>query len=87
MCGEMAGEPLFALVLLGLQLDDLSMNAASLPLVKRALRSVTAADANALIEHVLTLASAEEVAAVVNERMRELVGKNPVDGARPGTSD
>ena len=84
MCGEMAGEPLFALVLLGLQLDDLSMNAASLPLVKRALRSVTAADAAVLIEHVLTLASAEEVAAVVSERMRELVGKNPVDATRPG---
>ena len=87
MCGEMAGEPLFALVLLGLKLDDLSMNAASLPLVKRALRSVTAADASVLIEHVLTLASAEEVAAVVSERMRELVGKNPVDAARPGASD
>ena len=28
MCGEMAGEPLFTLVLLGLQVDDLSMNVA-----------------------------------------------------------
>jgi len=71
----MAGEPLFALVLLGLQLDDLSMNAASLPLVKRVLRSVTAADAKVLVDHLLTLPSAEDVAAVVNERMRGLIGQ------------
>ena len=81
MCGEMAGEPLFALVLLGLQLDDLSMNAAALPLVKRVLRSVTASEAKALVDHLLTLPSAEDVAAVVNERMRGLVSHPAGEGA------
>jgi phosphotransferase system enzyme I (PtsI) len=75
MCGEMAGEPLFTLVLLGLELDDLSMNAASLPLVKRVLRNASAAEAKALVDHILTLASAEEVAAAVNERMQGILSR------------
>lgn len=69
MCGEMAGEPLFALVLLGLRLDDLSMNAATLPLVKRVLRSATLAEAEELAAHVLTLPSAEEVERAVRAHM------------------
>ena len=39
MCGEMAGEPLYALVLLGLGLSELSMNGPSIPLVKRVMRA------------------------------------------------
>ena len=71
ICGEMAGEPLFAMVLLGLQLDNLSMNAASLPLVKRVLRSATATAARALAQHVLTLDCSEQVEATVRESMQE----------------
>jgi phosphotransferase system enzyme I (PtsI) len=65
MCGEMAGDPLFTLVLLGLEVDDLSMNAAALPLVKRMIRQANAAEAKKLAEHVLTLSSAEEIEVVV----------------------
>ena len=71
ICGEMAGEPLFAMVLLGLQLDNLSMNAASLPLVKRVLRSATATAARSLAQHVLTLDCSEQVEATVRESMQE----------------
>src|SRR5204862_4826520 len=34
MCGEMAGEPLYTLVLCGLGLDELSMSPSSIPAVK-----------------------------------------------------
>ena len=44
MCGEMAGEPLYVLVLLGLGMTELSMNGGSIPLVKRIVRQATAAD-------------------------------------------
>ena len=71
ICGEMAGDPLHTLVLLGMGVDDLSMNAASLPLVKRVLRRATLLDATKLAEHVLTLPSAEAVEATVREAMRE----------------
>ena len=47
MCGEMAGEPMFALVLLGLGLDELSMNSTSIPVVKSVLRGSTLSAAQA----------------------------------------
>jgi phosphotransferase system enzyme I (PtsI) len=69
MCGEMAGEPLFTLVLLGLGMDDLSMNSTSVPLVKSVLRSTTLAEARALAEEVLSLSSAEEIERLVRAKM------------------
>ncbi|MBW1645046.1 MAG: phosphoenolpyruvate--protein phosphotransferase, partial [Deltaproteobacteria bacterium] len=38
VCGEMAGEPMYALVLLGLGLDQLSMNPLSVPYIKKIIR-------------------------------------------------
>lgn len=55
MCGEMAGEPLAAPLLLGLGLEEWSMSAASLPAVKEVLRAVRRDEAKALADLVLTL--------------------------------
>src|SRR6185436_4325231 len=70
MCGEMAGEPMFALVLLGLGLDELSMNSTAIPVVKSVLRGALMSDARALAERALELPTAEEIEALVHERMR-----------------
>ncbi len=45
MCGEMAGDPLYAAILLGMGFQHLSMNVASIPWVKKAIRSVRMQDA------------------------------------------
>jgi phosphotransferase system enzyme I (PtsI) len=45
MCGEMAGDPLYAAILLGMGFQHLSMNVASIPWVKRVIRSVRMRDA------------------------------------------
>ncbi len=45
MCGEMAGDPLYAAILLGMGFRHLSMNVASIPWVKRVVRSVRMQDA------------------------------------------
>ncbi len=71
MCGEMASDPLFTLVLLGLNLDDLSMNAAAVPLVKRVIRQSNAAEASKLVEHALTLPCAQDIEATVREYARQ----------------
>lgn len=47
LCGEMAGEPFYAPILLALGLESFSMNAASVPLVKSALRSLSVAQSRA----------------------------------------
>jgi len=43
VCGEMAGDPVAALALVGLGVRSLSMGAASLPAVRRAIRATDAA--------------------------------------------
>lgn len=61
VCGEMAGDPVFAPLLLGLGIDCLSMSPAWLPPVKYLVRSMTMADARALAAEALTLRSPKEI--------------------------
>lgn len=55
VCGEMAGDPLSAVLLVGLGYRTLSMSASSLLRVKAALREVTLAEAERLAETALSL--------------------------------
>src|SRR6185503_17124853 len=57
MCGEMAGDPAYALILLALGLDNLSMNPADIPKVKRVIRSSTLADAKQLLAEATAFSS------------------------------
>lgn len=61
VCGELAGDPNTALLLAGLGVDELSMNAAAIPAVKAALRRVTLGQTIALAEAVLGLTTVEEI--------------------------
>ncbi len=70
MCGEMAGEPTYALVLLGLGLTELSMNGPSIPLVKRLLRAARAEDGQRLVERLLCLGTADELEREVEREMK-----------------
>jgi phosphotransferase system enzyme I (PtsI) len=72
MCGEMAGDPLCALILLGLGLDELSMNAASLPIVKKIIRSVRYQQAADITYRAMILSSASEIEEYVGKAMRRL---------------
>jgi len=70
LCGEMAGEPLYALVLLGLGLHELSMNPASIPRVKRVIRQVSRRDGEKMVEKLLTLKTVKEVSNCLDREMR-----------------
>ena len=61
ICGEMAGDPGAALLLMAMGYDVLSMNANNLPKVKAVLRSYTLADARALLEQAMQLDSAQAI--------------------------
>jgi phosphotransferase system enzyme I (PtsI) len=65
MCGEMAGDPAYAALLLGLGLDEFSVNAAAIPEVKNAIRSVSLESAKKLAECALSLATAGEIVGVL----------------------
>jgi len=61
ICGEMAGDPLYLPILLGLGFDELSMSAASIPRVKQILRRCTRQQASDIAAACLKLATAGEV--------------------------
>jgi len=59
MCGEMAGDPLYAAILIGMGFKVLSMNVASIPWVKKVIRSVRMQDALELASLVISQPTAE----------------------------
>ena len=61
MCGEMAGDPIFTLVLLALGFNELSMTATQIPVVKQIIRRSSRAEATTLLENAMRLTTAEEI--------------------------
>lgn len=61
MCGEMAGDPAYTVVLLGLGLDEFSMSASQIPHVKKIIRSVSKEKTKILIENLLNCSSMQEI--------------------------
>jgi phosphotransferase system enzyme I (PtsI) len=72
MCGEMAGEPFYAIVLLGLGMDELSMNATSIPLVKRILRKSVAYEAKEFVGGLLLHATAAEIGRILKKKLEDM---------------
>ena len=61
LCGEFAGNPLAAPLLLGMGLDEFSMAGAAIPSVKAAIRELSIADCQRFAERVLAFSSASEI--------------------------
>jgi phosphoenolpyruvate-protein kinase (PTS system EI component) len=72
LCGELAGEPLAIPILLGLGLDEFSMNPPAVPLAKEIIRTLTLEEARPLAEEALNLADAAAVQALVRERIPQV---------------
>ncbi|QSX07907.1 phosphoenolpyruvate--protein phosphotransferase [Alkalibacter rhizosphaerae] len=72
MCGELAGDPRAALILLGLGLDEFSMSGSSIPQIKKIIRSVSMEQAKEIAEKALTLDTEEAVVAMVEEELKNL---------------
>jgi phosphotransferase system enzyme I (PtsI) len=75
MCGEMAGEPLYAPILLGLGVDELSMNPQSIPIVKNAIRAIGMTDLAAFIDDVMSMATPEDVETLLYRTYGTIVSK------------
>ena len=69
MCGEMAGEPLYIPILLGMGLDELSMNALSVLGVKKIIRSITYRESKELLDSIMGFSTASEIKSFVKEEM------------------
>ena len=69
VCGEMAGEPMIASILVGLGVRELSMSAVSIPEVKDAVRQMALEDTQRLVSRVSTVSTSAEVRAIVSAYM------------------
>ncbi len=69
MCGEMAGDLDAVPLLLGMGLDEFSVNPAGIPQVKALIRSLDFRAMQDLVARVMELASANEIRALVRERL------------------
>jgi phosphotransferase system enzyme I (PtsI) len=69
MCGEMAGEDLYSLVLVALGFRELSMNAMNISRVKRIIRQIKIPEAKQILDHLLSLSTAAEVSAALEKEM------------------
>jgi phosphotransferase system enzyme I (PtsI) len=82
MCGEMAADPIYAIVLLGLGLEIFSMNPSSIPVIKNVIRSVRYKDCRRIAELALNKKTAQEIEEFVIESVamrfpEGLVSQNP----------
>ena len=69
LCGELAGEPLAIPILLGLGLDEFSMNPPAIPLAKQIIRQLTVEMARDVARDALALSDPEAVKELVRERV------------------
>jgi phosphotransferase system enzyme I (PtsI) len=71
ICGEMAADPLYTLVLLGLGFDEWSMNAPYISQVKRIIRQIYRPEAEQLVKELFDLGSAPEAARRLGQEMNK----------------
>lgn len=73
VCGEVASDPRFAALLVGLGVQELSLSPRYIPIVKRAIRSTTFVKASLLAGKALALKTTEEIHSLLNEEYRQLI--------------
>jgi phosphotransferase system enzyme I (PtsI) len=73
MCGEMAGDIVMTLILLGLGLDEFSTSPMATHEIKRIIRSVTMEQAKEIAREALILPTGREVEKFARKKLKELV--------------
>jgi phosphotransferase system enzyme I (PtsI) len=73
MCGEMASDEIFTLILLGLGIDEMSMPSLAIPQIKYIIRSVTIAEARTIVEEAMSLSTAKAVEHFLQEKLKAIL--------------
>jgi phosphotransferase system enzyme I (PtsI) len=73
LCGQMCGNPLYTMLLLGMGLRRLSVSPGNLPEIKKVCRSVTIARCETVAQRVLEMENARDVKSYLNEELNQHV--------------
>jgi phosphoenolpyruvate-protein phosphotransferase (PTS system enzyme I) len=71
LCGEMASDPIYTIILLGLGIDQLSVNPAMVPAIKQIIRNVRFSDAHEVARGVLQERRAKDVQSYLEQMMAD----------------
>jgi len=77
MCGEMAGDPIFTLILLGMGLDEFSMPSLMIPEIKHIIRSVSMPEAVSISQEALSFSTTKDVEGFAVRKLKELSVSRP----------
>jgi phosphotransferase system enzyme I (PtsI) len=73
VCGEMSGDPLYTMLLLGMGIRQLSATPHSIPAIKRVIRSVTVEESVTVAQEAMRLETARDVNNYLRERTRRIL--------------
>jgi len=73
LCGEMAGDPLCTSVLLAMGIDELSLNAGGIPMIKKMVRSLSLDQAKTDLRKIMKLDTAAQVREFIVKKMQPLL--------------
>ncbi len=73
VCGQMSGNALYTMLLLGLGLRRLSVTPSSIPEVKKACRTVSIAQCQQVAEHVMALENARDIKNYLREELKKIL--------------
>jgi phosphotransferase system enzyme I (PtsI) len=73
VCGEMSGDPIYTMLLIGLGLRQLSVTPQNIPEIKKIIRTVTLQEAKDVAEAALKLDSARDVNNYLRDRTRRIL--------------
>lgn len=79
MCGEMAGDPLATVLLVGMGLDEFSVVPSVLPEIKKIIRSIKYKDAKRVADKVLTLSTESEIKAFLADFVKSKLPEIPIE--------
>ena len=75
MCGEMAGYPIHMPILLGIGIDELSMNPQSIPEVKSVIRSLKVSDARLFIKDIIKQTTAAKIFELLQDTYGDIISE------------
>jgi phosphotransferase system enzyme I (PtsI) len=76
MCGEMAGDPFHVPILLGLGINELSMNPHAIPAVKSIIRTLRVKESQELLKDVLKKTTAQEIIDLLQDVYGDILSGN-----------
>jgi phosphotransferase system enzyme I (PtsI) len=76
ICGEMASNPLFTSLLLGLGVRNFSCAPRFIPIIKRTVRHLALLDCVEIAEHVLSLKTSADILEYLNEEIKKIGGES-----------